>query len=382
LITGGTFVVVVATWIVIAPPPVAALGTFLACVTAHALASSVEFEIGPGSALPTTPVLVVSLFLLPPQLVPLVAVGGLAAAAAVARLRTPDRRERPLVLAGSGWHALGPSVVFAVAHVSGPNLADWPIYVLALGAQFACDAGASWVRNCYGLGVPTRQLVGALRFTFLADLMLAPIGLAAALAVPGSAGALLFLVPPTLLLAMLQRDRRRQINQAVALGEAVHEVAARARRDALTGMLNRLAWEEALARVAEARTPISIILADIDGLKAANDTYGHDVGDELLVTVATLITDAVPTGDGIVAARLGGDEFGILLPAESAAVVEQVTRDVRAALETARPVQGIVAVSASIGAGVAATGDDLPAALAQADRELYEEKRRHGVRRT
>lgn len=381
LVTGGSFTVAMVTWLALAPPQTLPLGVLLACIAAHAVASSVEFEIGPGSALPTTPVLIVSLFLLPPQLVPLVAVGGLLVAALVARLHDPGRRERLLVLVGSGWHATGPALVFALARISRPDVADWAVYVLALGAQFAFDAGSSWVRNCYGLGVPTRRLVGALRFTFLADLLLAPIGLAAALALPGSPAALLFLVPPTLLLAMLQLDRKRQISRAVTLGEAVHEASDRARHDVLTGLLNRLAWEEALARYADTQTPVAIVLADVDGLKAANDSFGHDAGDELLVRVAVLIAQSVPAGDGAVVARLGGDEFGVLLPGDLAGGLERVAGNLRAAFATTGPIHGVVPVSASIGVAVAANGAGLPRAMAEADHDVYEQKKRAGVRR-
>jgi len=136
-----------------------------------------------------------------------------------------------------------------------------------------------------GAGRPAARLVGALRFTFAADLLLAPIGLAAAAASGGSAWALLLLLPPTLLLAMLQRDRRAQITHAVALGQAYSESADRARRDPLTGLRNRLAWEEALAAHADDAAPIGFVLADVDGLKVANDRFGHEVGDRLLVEI-------------------------------------------------------------------------------------------------
>src|SRR4051812_47485012 len=64
LITGGSFLIVVAAWNLIAPPAVWSIGTFAACVAVYIVAASVEFEIGPGSALPTTPVQVLMLFLL------------------------------------------------------------------------------------------------------------------------------------------------------------------------------------------------------------------------------------------------------------------------------------------------------------------------------
>ena len=156
-LTGGSFALALGAWLLLAPP-VFPGGLLAACVLAHAAAGSIEFEIGPGTALPTTPVLWVSLFLLPPQLVPIAALAGLMIAAYFARLRDPDRRERLPVLAGSAWHSMGPALVFAFTGVSGLSLGSLGIYAVALGAQFGCDTAASWVRNCYGLGVPTGKL--------------------------------------------------------------------------------------------------------------------------------------------------------------------------------------------------------------------------------
>jgi diguanylate cyclase (GGDEF)-like protein len=381
LLTGGSFIAFVGAWLVLAPPTTFPLLAFLACVVAHAAASSLEFEIGPGSALPTTPVLIVALFLLPPQLVPLVAVSGLVSAAFITRLFDPTRRERVLVLAGSGWHAVGPALVFALAGVSAAELGVLPIVAIALGAQFLFDAAASWVRNVYGLGVPTKRLIGALRFTFVADLLLAPIGFAAAIAVPDSAGALWFVLLPMLLLGLLQRDRLQQIDRAVTLGDAVAEAAQRARRDVLTSLPNRLAWEEALARHGEARMPFAIILADVDGLKAANDTYGHDVGDALLVTIGEIIASVKPAGDAATVARLGGDEFGILLAGKLSEQATQVARMLRSRLQGAPLVDGRVQVSASVGVGLAANAAALAEAFIEADQAAYQDKRQRGVGR-
>jgi diguanylate cyclase (GGDEF)-like protein len=381
LLTGGSFLVVVASWNLVAPPASAPVGMFAGCVAAFIVAGCVEFEIGPGCALPTTPVQVVMLFVLPPQLVPVAVVSGLAGAALVARLREPERKERATVLAGSGWQVVGPAAVFAFAHVSGPSLSDWPVYVLALAAQFSLDAATSWVRNCYGLGVEPRQLAAALQFTFLCDLTLAPVGFAAALAVPHSAGALLLLLPPTALLAVLQWDRRKQIDKTVALAVAFNDTSDLARRDALTGVSNRLAWEEATARYQDADAPVGVVLADVDGLKVANDTYGHAMGDRLLVAVAAAIANAVPVPSGATAFRIGGDEFAILLPFASLASTLAVASSLRAAIQTTPNLDGTVPVSASIGVGFASSGRTLGKAIATADRGVNNDKTSRGAGR-
>ena len=381
LITGGAFFVTVGAWLALAPPRELPAPWFAASIVAYIVAGLVEFEIGPGSALPTTPVLVVMLFLLPPQWVPVAVVTGLAGAAFVARLRDPTRRERVIVLAGSGWHAVGPAAVFAAAHLTRPRISDAHFYVLALLSQFTFDAISSWIRNCYGLGVPLRQLTAALRFTFLNDMFLAPIGFAAVLASPDSPGALLFLLPPIALLAMLQVDRRKHIDRVVALSDAVTDTSVLARRDALTGLPNRLAWEEATARYDGSETALGVMFADVDGLKKANDEYGHDLGDQLLVAVADVISRTLAASTGAVVARLGGDEFAMLVPDASIASTHAIASALRAAFGATPALAGAIPVSASVGVGFAARGAQLTAALAEADRGVNVDKVTRGVRR-
>ena len=83
--------------------------------------------------------------------------------------------------------------------------------------------------------------------------------------------------------------------------------------DYLTGLYNRRFYEEELARLDTAENlPMTLIMADVNGLKLINDSFGHAMGDELLKKAAQLISAACPEG-GIVA-RLGGDEFIVILP--------------------------------------------------------------------
>jgi diguanylate cyclase (GGDEF)-like protein len=85
--------------------------------------------------------------------------------------------------------------------------------------------------------------------------------------------------------------------------------------DALTGLLNRLAFEQrleaAIDRADIQRAPLTLLLVDLDGFKAINDSHGHQAGDHLLRTLAGRIRDAVRQNDSV--ARLGGDEFALLL---------------------------------------------------------------------
>jgi diguanylate cyclase (GGDEF)-like protein len=98
------------------------------------------------------------------------------------------------------------------------------------------------------------------------------------------------------------------------------QVRTLADTDSLTGLRNRRAWdhelERELAHAKRSGDPLSVILIDIDGLKAINDRQGHQAGDRMLKEAAAAFSGAVRSGDLV--ARLGGDEFGVLLRACSA----------------------------------------------------------------
>ena len=99
------------------------------------------------------------------------------------------------------------------------------------------------------------------------------------------------------------------------LREAAEQHASLARLDPLTGLGNRLAWDEALSRAQEhvdSGGCVTVITLDIDGLKRVNDTEGHAAGDALLRRCASIIRENVRGDD--VCARLGGDEFAVLIP--------------------------------------------------------------------
>ncbi|TIU59628.1 MAG: GGDEF domain-containing protein, partial [Mesorhizobium sp.] len=85
------------------------------------------------------------------------------------------------------------------------------------------------------------------------------------------------------------------------------------RRDPLTALLNRYGLEQAIAGLGLSDGPFVAMLIDLDGFKSVNDTYGHTIGDGLLVKVARRIEDHAPQVATI--ARIGGDEFVLLFSA-------------------------------------------------------------------
>lgn len=95
------------------------------------------------------------------------------------------------------------------------------------------------------------------------------------------------------------------------------------RHDAQTGLMNRSFYVEEIERLERhGAFPITVIIADLNGLKTVNDKYGHAAGDALLKRAADLFLEALP--DLARAARIGGDEFAILLPATRAEQGEKI----------------------------------------------------------
>jgi diguanylate cyclase (GGDEF)-like protein/PAS domain S-box-containing protein len=150
--------------------------------------------------------------------------------------------------------------------------------------------------------------------------------------------------------------------------------------DALTGLFNRRRFEEELERhVAHARRyrmEGAVLLMDVDGLKAINDSGGHRAGDAVLIAVADVLRNRLRQSD--VTARFGGDEFAVLLPHASAADAATVGAALAAAVRAdVRTPAGPVTISVGVGElrpGLR-SGDD---PLSLADASMYRAKVRGG----
>jgi diguanylate cyclase len=161
--------------------------------------------------------------------------------------------------------------------------------------------------------------------------------------------------------AALNRELERQ-RQALAY-EAYH--------DRLTGLPNRAMLTDRLALACAAGPPPTLLLIDLDGFKAVNDTLGHIAGDQLL----TVVAQRLRTMDAGLTARLGGDEFAVLLEGTDAAHAAAVATEILAVVEP--PVDLAdrrVAVWASVGIVIGADGTDDTRLLREADLALYAAK--------
>ena len=120
------------------------------------------------------------------------------------------------------------------------------------------------------------------------------------------------------------------------LRHVLDELGRQAMTDPLTGLYNRRFFWDALTREIAAAsrkdTPFCVVLLDIDRFKQVNDTWGHDAGDVVLKSLATIIENSVRGSD--VAARHGGEEFAILLPETAIEVAAERAEDLRREIES------------------------------------------------
>jgi diguanylate cyclase (GGDEF)-like protein len=350
-------------------------------VLALALVSRIEFEVGTGSVVPTQVVLVPMLLLLPPPVVPLCVAAGYALGGVVDHVQGRRHPQRLAVLLGSCWHSVGPALLLSLFASPTPGWSQWPLYLGALAAQFALDFTSSAGREWLAFGMSPRKLLPFFGWVYTVDALLAPVGFLAARESETMRYAFLLVLAPACLLALLARERRNRIERAQAFQHAYDGAYLEARLDALTGLANRLAWEEAVARAQATAMPASVVLLDVDCLKQANDSRGHDFGDEVLRRVAALVRGSVREQDLV--ARLGGDEIAILLEgADEVRCAETVTR-LREAFAAAPALDGFP-LSAAVGSATAAAGVTLADVLLVADERLYADKalsRRGGLGR-
>ena len=181
------------------------------------------------------------------------------------------------------------------------------------------------------------------------------------------------------LTAQLERkvaERTAEVASANAALQAANvELSLLATTDVLTGAWNRRHFEQVaateIARAHRYKTPLSLLLFDIDHFKTVNDRYGHEVGDQVLIRLTQLVQDNLRTTDLL--ARWGGEEFTVLIPHCDVTEAAHLAEKLRG-LVAAQPFPEVGRVTISIGVAQCRCTEALHVWLKRADTALYAAK--------
>lgn len=143
--------------------------------------------------------------------------------------------------------------------------------------------------------------------------------------------------------------------------------------DALTSLYNRAYFEETIHRLdANERSLVSVVIADLNGLKQVNDGFGHQAGDNLIRRAAEVLKAAFD--DGQVVARIGGDEFAVILPDTTEEDSTEFVRQLHALVEVNNKYYREPELSMSLGMATRKDGISLEKVIGWADDDMYRNK--------
>jgi diguanylate cyclase (GGDEF)-like protein len=181
-------------------------------------------------------------------------------------------------------------------------------------------------------------------------------------------------------LAATKHDLERANEHLASAIETLHRIST---TDPLTGVANRRNFDDALVlewrRAARSRTPLSLIMIDIDAFKAYNDVYGHQAGDDCLRRVAESLQSHLHRAGDIVT-RYGGEEFAVLIAGaerdRAGDLAELLRRSVEAMTieHQASPASNVVTISVGVATMIPDRDGDPAALLKSADEALYAAK--------
>lgn len=288
-----------------------------------------------------------------------------------------DRLYEPTLLLLAGMAAVF-SAILCVRTTSPDTLSDLratPLILLTTGLMLRLSPQAVFV-NCF---------VAA--SSFLTGILISPIVPRAEL---GSLIATDLAVAAATIVFSLMLEQRDRSVFLIRTADSIRRadlatrnttLLAASQTDALTGVGNRRAFDDALCAAWEsclrAGQPLGLLMMDIDHFKAYNDHYGHQGGDQCLARVAALAQTQIRAIDLL--ARYGGEEFGVVMVGASAIVVNMIAERVRAQIELAQLPHAGIAGQVTLSIGAASMVPRMQNAQRQlverADHCLYEAKR-------
>ena len=172
-------------------------------------------------------------------------------------------------------------------------------------------------------------------------------------------------------------ELEKQLAAKVAELEAAQgELSRLCRIDTLTGLANRMCFQEQIAAnidfASRYRQPFSLLMADIDHFKVVNDTYGHETGDDVLRAVGRLLRDTCRKGD--MPARYGGEEFIIILPMARLDAAVMAAERIRKGMGLLPLLPDGKCVTLSLGVAEFRQGEEMKELVKRADDALYRAK--------
>lgn len=174
------------------------------------------------------------------------------------------------------------------------------------------------------------------------------------------------------------RDRLSDAEQEISdLKTQIAKIRKEAYEDAMTGILNRRAFDQEIDCLLISKQPFSLIMVDIDLFKPLNDQYGHLFGDLVLKVFSKRLEENCKNGERCY--RIGGEEFAILLPGKKLAIARQFAEALRRAIEKISVThkqtnQRINQITASFGVSEAQPNDTQEDLVDRADAQLYKAK--------
>ncbi len=174
-------------------------------------------------------------------------------------------------------------------------------------------------------------------------------------------------------------DRLHEMEaESAQLRERITQEHRQAMTDTLTGIPNRLAYQERIAqehaRWKRFNTPLVLLIWDVDRFKAINDQYGHKAGDKVLKVIANTLADNIRETDFL--ARYGGEEFVLIMTGTTQPAIQEVAEKLRHAIEHCGFHYRGENVPITISCGIAEfrSGDGIEGVFERADRALYRAK--------